>query len=129
MSALKEVLEIHRTLPKTDSQINIPLYTTGNIDPAIVSLWDSIGIDHTAPYLRNREVHLSTHTMDHAAFRVSEERLRSSIGKVGLSGLGLSLIIVIAGTLLTIYTHNIFTCLLPSLAISIPAIIASAVFI
>lgn len=84
MSALKEALALQRSLPKDDDEINIPLYSKDDIDPNIISLWNTVGIDYKAPYLNNREVHLSTHTMDHGYFRVDLERLEKVLIRIAI---------------------------------------------
>lgn len=95
MSALKEALALQRSLPKDDDEINIPLYSEDDIDPNIISLWDTVGIDHKAPYLNNREVHLSTHTIDHEYFRIDLGKLENVLIGIAIS-LTISDLVIIA---------------------------------
>lgn len=106
MSALKEALALQRSLPKGDDEINIPLYSADNIDPNIISLWNTVGVDYKAPYLNNREVHLSTHTMDHEYFRIDLERLESVLIGIAISLMISDLVIIAFSGIYSTVAHD-----------------------
>lgn len=106
MSALKEALALQRSLPKDDDEINIPLYSEDDIDPNIISLWNTVGIDYKTPYLNNREVHLSTHTMDHGYFRVDLERLESVLIGIAISLTISNLVMIVFSGIYSMIAQN-----------------------